>query len=75
MGINYGLGRTGYRIYDEKALGTAHIAIGNNVHLGGENKASIHWDFVLYKPSIKADNLLIMKSGMLQSVSESGQRK
>ena len=75
IGINYGMSRTGYRIYDEKALGTAHIAIGNNVHLGGENKASIHWDFVLYKPSIEADNVLIMKKGMLQNVSERGQRK
>jgi len=68
IGINYGMSRTDYRIYDEKALGTAHIAIGNNVHLGGENKASIHWDFVLYNPSIETDNLLIMKRGKLQSI-------
>lgn len=65
MGINYGMKRTCYRIYDEKSLGTAHIAIGNNVHLGGVNKASIHWDFVLYNPSIEVDDVLVMKKGRL----------
>jgi leucyl aminopeptidase (aminopeptidase T) len=56
---------TGYRIYDEKALGTIHIAIGNNVHLGGVNKASIHWDFVIHNPSIEVDDGLLMKKGKL----------
>jgi len=65
IGINYGMKLTGYRIYDEKALGTVHIAIGSNVHLGGINKASIHWDFVLYNPSIEADNMPIMEKGKL----------
>jgi len=63
IGINYGMKLTGYRIYDEKALGTAHIAIGNNVHLGGLNKASIHWDFVLHSPHIEVDDVLLMKKG------------
>jgi len=66
IGTNYGMKLTGYRIYDEKALGTAHIAIGNNVHLGGTNKSSIHWDFVLHNPNIEVDNLLVMKKGKLQ---------
>jgi leucyl aminopeptidase (aminopeptidase T) len=63
VGTNHGMKPLGIRIYDEKALGTAHIAIGNNTHLGGINKASIHMDFILYKPTIKADNTLIMKEG------------
>ncbi|MDI6690749.1 MAG: aminopeptidase [Candidatus Bathyarchaeota archaeon] len=66
IGINYGMNPIGYRIYDEKALGTVHIAIGNNVHLGGVNKASIHWDFILYDPNIEVDNVLVMKNGKLQ---------
>jgi leucyl aminopeptidase (aminopeptidase T) len=65
IGINYDMKLTGYRIYDEKALGTAHIAIGNNVHLGGANKASIHWDFVLYNPSIEVDGMPLMEKGKL----------
>jgi leucyl aminopeptidase (aminopeptidase T) len=65
IGINYGMKLTGYRIYDEKALGTAHIAIGNNTQLGGVNKASIHWDFVLRNPSIEVDGIPLMEKGKL----------
>lgn len=63
IGTNYGLKPVGWNIYDEKALGTAHIAIGNNIHLGGVNKASIHVDFVLHNPTVKADGELIMETG------------
>jgi leucyl aminopeptidase (aminopeptidase T) len=55
----------GFRIFDEKALGTVHLAIGNNVHMGGTNRASIHIDFNLYKPTIEADDNLIMKEGQI----------
>jgi len=65
MGINQGMKLTGYRIYDEKALGTAHVAIGDNVDLGGENKASIHLDFVLHRPNIEVDEVLLMEKGKL----------
>jgi leucyl aminopeptidase (aminopeptidase T) len=65
VGINYGMKPFGYRIYDEKALGTVHIAIGNNIHLGGVNKASIHYDFVLYSPNVEADNVLLMRKGKI----------
>jgi len=63
MGINHRMKPTGLRIYDEKALGTAHVAIGNNTQLGGTNEASIHVDFILYKPTINADGDFIMKEG------------
>jgi len=63
IGVNYGVKPVGWSIYDEKALGTAHIAIGSNVHLGGANEASIHIDFVLNKPTVKADNRLAIEKG------------
>jgi len=63
IGLNYGVKLVGWSIYDEKALGTAHIAIGSNVHLGGGNEASIHIDFVLNKPTVEADNKLVMEKG------------
>jgi leucyl aminopeptidase (aminopeptidase T) len=65
IGINYGMTPIGLRIYDEKALETAHIAIGNNTHLGGINEASIHIDFILHKPTVKADKDVIMKDGKI----------
>ena len=63
IGTNYGIKPVGWSIYDEKAMGTAHVAIGNNIHLGGANKASIHIDFVLDKPTIEADGKAIMRKG------------
>jgi leucyl aminopeptidase (aminopeptidase T) len=65
IGTNYGIKPVGWSIYDEKAIGTAHVGIGNNVHLGGANKASIHIDFVLEKPSVEADDEAIMRKGKL----------
>jgi leucyl aminopeptidase (aminopeptidase T) len=65
LGTNYAAKPIGLRIYDEKALGTVHVAIGKNVHLGGINEATIHMDFNLYKPMVKADDHVIMKRGEL----------
>ena len=65
IGTNYAMKSVGWNIYDEKTLGTAHIAIGNNIHLGGANEASIHIDFVLDKPSIKAGNQPFMEKGRI----------
>lgn len=68
IGINYGVKLTGYRLYDEKALGTAHIAIGNNIHLGGVNRASIHLDFVLHSPTLEVDDESLMEEGKIVKV-------
>jgi leucyl aminopeptidase (aminopeptidase T) len=62
-GINCGVEPVGWSVYDEKALGTAHIAIGNNIDLGGVNEASIHVDFVLDKPIVEADGKVILRKG------------
>ena len=61
IGTNYCIKPIGWTQYDEKALGTAHIAIGDNTNLGGVNKASIHIDFVLHNPTITANNQTIIK--------------
>ena len=55
----------GVSISNEKALGSIHIAIGKNNHIGGRNESSLHWDMVMHKPTIKANRKLIMKRGRL----------
>ncbi len=65
VGINHKMTPIGLRISDEKALGTVHLAIGNNTQLGGNSEASIHIDFNLYNPTVKADDKLIMEQGHL----------
>lgn len=58
------IGRLGCN-YDEGAFGTAHIGIGTSSILGGEVKASTHFDAVMTKPTIKLDGKELLKDGEL----------
>jgi len=44
---------------DEKAINTAHIALGDNLSMGGKNKAPCHLDGVILFPTIKLDGKAI----------------
>jgi len=54
---------TGNVLEDEKVLGSIHVAFGNNLGFGGKNRAKIHLDGVVKKPSVWLDNKLIIKNG------------
>ncbi len=58
------VGRLGCN-YDEGAFGTAHIGIGTSSILGGEVKASTHFDAVMTNPTIKLDGKELLKDGEL----------
>jgi len=60
IGTNYKAKITGNVLEDEKVLGTCHIAFGNNRHFGGKIDVPFHVDFVVKKPKIYADSLLII---------------
>ena len=47
----------------EKAFGTCHFAVGQNTWLGGNNECSIHWDFLIEKPTVTIDGKLVLKNG------------
>jgi leucyl aminopeptidase (aminopeptidase T) len=47
----------------EKAYGTSHIAIGQNTWLGGRNECSIHWDFVIDRPTVTIKGKPVLKNG------------
>jgi leucyl aminopeptidase (aminopeptidase T) len=56
IGLNHGIHPRGHVMLDEKAGGTAHVAIGRNTGpYGGDNKASIHVDCVFSGPELEAD--------------------
>jgi 2,5-dihydroxypyridine 5,6-dioxygenase len=58
LGIGFypGLEPRGHVMLDEKAAGTAHVAIGRNTGLyGGVNEAQIHVDMIFAGPEIEAD--------------------
>ncbi|USZ73670.1 aminopeptidase [Natronosalvus halobius] len=46
---------TGSVLLDEKAAGTVHIAIGDDVGMGGDTEAPIHLDGVIRDPTVYAD--------------------
>ena len=63
IGTNPSAKITGNVLEDEKRLGSIHLAFGNNLGFGGRNKARIHLDGVIKKPTIYIDKTLIIKKG------------
>jgi leucyl aminopeptidase (aminopeptidase T) len=59
IGVNPNAHLTGSNIVDEKALGTAHVAFGDNTGFGGTNEASVHIDATLRTPTIELDGALL----------------
>jgi 2,5-dihydroxypyridine 5,6-dioxygenase len=56
IGLNPAVTPSGHTMLDEKAAGTAHVAIGRNTGAyGGDNEASIHVDCIFSTPRIEAD--------------------
>jgi leucyl aminopeptidase (aminopeptidase T) len=56
IGLNHAVRPRGHVMLDEKAGGTAHVAIGRNTgSYGGDNEAKIHVDCVFSGPSIEVD--------------------
>lgn len=53
-------------IEDESMYSTFHIGMGRNLSLGGKQIAKGHFDIVTHKPTIYADDKLIMKDGEIQ---------
>ncbi|MBS3098224.1 aminopeptidase [Candidatus Woesearchaeota archaeon] len=65
IGTNYKAKLTGNLLEDEKAIGTCHIALGDNTGFGGKNEVPLHIDGVIKKPTIFVDNRKIMDNGKL----------
>jgi leucyl aminopeptidase (aminopeptidase T) len=55
IGLFPGLAPRGNVMLDEKAAGTAHVAIGRSTGHGGDNESSIHVDCVFSGPELEAD--------------------
>jgi leucyl aminopeptidase (aminopeptidase T) len=66
IGTNAGARLTGSIITDEKVLGTAHVAFGDNRgSYGGDNESTIHVDGVMADASIWAGDELVVERGRL----------
>jgi leucyl aminopeptidase (aminopeptidase T) len=65
IGTNNAAIITGNTLEDEKVLGTAHIAFGNNKSYGGSIDVPVHIDGVFMKPTIFVDAKKIINKGQL----------
>ncbi len=65
IGTNYKAKLTGNLLEDEKAIGTCHIALGDNTGFGGKNQVPLHIDGVIKRPTIFVDSRKIMDNGKL----------
>ncbi len=66
VGLNPAVQRlTGNMLLDEKAAGTAHVALGSNLFLGGTVQASIHCDLVTRGAGLLVDGKTVVEGGRL----------
>jgi aminopeptidase len=65
IGTNDSAKLSGVLLEDEKVMGTIHIALGNNVSMGGSINVPIHLDGVVKKPTVWMDGKLLIKDGKL----------
>ena len=66
VGLNPRSEMTGIMLDDEGVLGSAHIGIGTSITLGGKLKAAVHYDLVLWKPTIKLDGKTVIEKGEIK---------
>jgi leucyl aminopeptidase (aminopeptidase T) len=60
IGLNPNAQLKGAIIEDEGALGTVHIALGDNILMGGKNSAPVHIDMVMKDPTVYLDGKKIL---------------
>jgi len=60
IGLNPNGSIRGVIIEDESTLGTVHIGLGNNIFMGGKNRAKSHIDLVFKAPKIYLDGNLFI---------------
>jgi aminopeptidase len=65
IGTNDSVKLSGILLEDEKVMGTVHIALGNNISMGGSVNVPIHLDGVIKEPTVSMDGKVIMRSGKL----------
>jgi leucyl aminopeptidase (aminopeptidase T) len=63
VGFNPRAAVTGKVLEDEKAKGTAHIALGDNMSMDGHNEAPVHLDGVIRRPTLILDGRIVMDKG------------
>jgi leucyl aminopeptidase (aminopeptidase T) len=51
----------GYSVWDSKSYGDVTLWIGDNTLIGGENKASLSWGFMVVRPTVSLDAVTMLE--------------
>jgi len=65
VGLNPGCGKSGDLKEEKKARGLVHVALGDNVSLGGSVRCGIHMDMVLYQATVRLDGQVVVDDGRI----------
>ncbi len=63
FGLNPLCSMSGVMLDDEGVYGTAHIGIGTSTLLGGKIKTKMHFDILMWKPTLELDGKIVLKDG------------
>lgn len=63
FGLNPKCVMSGIMLDDEGVYGTAHIGIGTSTLLGGKIKTKMHFDILIWKPTLELDGKVVLKEG------------
>jgi leucyl aminopeptidase (aminopeptidase T) len=63
VGLNPKCIMQGIMLEDEGVFGSVHIGIGTNITLGGNVKAAIHYDLLMYGATIELDGNVVLEKG------------
>ncbi|TET89509.1 MAG: aminopeptidase [Methanomassiliicoccales archaeon] len=66
IGLNDKARIIGNVLEDEKALGTAHVAFGDNSTFGGKVRCGVHIDGVMKNPTLVVDELVVLEDGEMK---------
>jgi leucyl aminopeptidase (aminopeptidase T) len=61
VGLNPNARLTGRMLDDEGVLGTIHLGIGTNYTLGGNIVAPLHYDLLMWQPTIEVDGKVVQR--------------
>lgn len=66
VGLNPKCHFCGFMLEDEGVYGSCHIGIGTSITLGGNVKASCHYDVIMRNGTIVADGKTLMEDGVVK---------
>ena len=66
VGLNPKCIMQGVMLEDEGVYGSVHIGIGTNITLGGNVKAAIHYDLLMWEATIALDGKVVLEKGQVR---------